>query len=265
MHPTLNLIDHLLARGRHHQEGGRTHEALQVLTRLADFRELPGAVAEETQVRLAELALRRRKYAKARRHLTAALAHQPENARYHHLMATALLAEERGDRQRAADHFRRSLELDPDQVKCLVDAGLLAVRLGHTEEGLARLRRAVELAPNDADVLAKLVKGLRLAGRPDEVRSALRAALFRNPREPRFRRLWNEYRFRQLRRRQEADRPDRVALPAADDGPVILPFVRLFAGTPAAAGMRHDGPATVAPPHLPWAARRADQRHIQGQ
>ena len=52
---------------------------------------------------------------------------------------------------------------------------------------------AVEVAPENANALAKLVKGLRLAGRGDEARSALQAALFRNPRNPRFRKLWNEY------------------------------------------------------------------------
>src|SRR6266481_446831 len=59
MSTTLNLVDHLLSRGRHLQEIGREQDALHVLERLACFRQLPPKVAEETQVRLAELLLER--------------------------------------------------------------------------------------------------------------------------------------------------------------------------------------------------------------
>ena len=184
MTTTLNFHDHLLSLGRKYQEVGRFADAETVLGRLSGFRELPAAAAEEAQARLAELHLRRRQFARARRCLTAALAHQPDSARYHLLMATALQADDRGDLERADEHYRRSLELDPKQAKCQSDAGLLAVRLGRTEEGLTRLRQAVEQAPDDVEAVRKLVKGLRLADRGDEARDALRAGLFRNPRNP---------------------------------------------------------------------------------
>ena len=203
MTTTLNLVDHLLALGRNYQEVGRFTDAEDVLGRLAGFRELPADAAEETQARLAELHLRRRKYARARRCLAVALAHQPDSARYHLLMAAALQADDRGDLQRADEHYRRSLELDPQQVKCRSESGLLAVRLGRTEEGLTRLRQAVEAAPGDLEALRKLVKGLRLADRGDEARAAIRAGLFRNPRNLRFRRLWRDYQFKQLRVMQQ--------------------------------------------------------------
>src|SRR5262245_10936674 len=118
MSTTLNLVDRLLARGRHFQEIGRDHDALQMLGKLAGFRELPAAVAEETQARLAEINLRRKRPRKARRHLTAALAHQPESARYHYLMARAVEADRRGDPERALEHYRRSLAINPDQADC---------------------------------------------------------------------------------------------------------------------------------------------------
>src|SRR3954447_2164718 len=83
MSRTLNLVDGLLLMGRRHQQLGRARDALTILARLASFRELPREVAEETQARLGEIQLRRRKYHRARRHLAAALHHDPENARYH--------------------------------------------------------------------------------------------------------------------------------------------------------------------------------------
>ena len=147
MTTTLNLVDHLLALGRKYQEVGRFADAEDVLGRLAGFRELPADAAEEAQARLADLHLRRRKYGRARRCLAAALTHRPDSARYHLLMATALQADDRGDLQRADDHYRRSLELDPQQVKGKSDSGLLAVRLGRTDEGLARLRRPWKRPP----------------------------------------------------------------------------------------------------------------------
>jgi lipopolysaccharide biosynthesis regulator YciM len=259
MSTTLNLVDHVLAMGRRYQDAGRTREAVRVLGRLASFREIPAATAEETQVRLAELQLKRRKFARARRHLTAALTYQPNSARLNHLMATATQADDRGDLDRAAEYFRRAIELEPENVPCLAQGGLLAVRLGHTEEGLALLRRAVERDADNADVVAMLVKGLRLAGQADEARAVLRAACFRNPHVRRFRRLWEEYQFQQARNRQDGQRRRR-RLHEGEEA-VLLPFVRVNReehGT-----VRRDGPATVGRPHMARPARRIDQRHVQ--
>jgi tetratricopeptide (TPR) repeat protein len=260
MTATLNLFDHLLDMGRRYQDVGRSRDAIRVLGKLAAFRDLPSAAAEETQVRLAELQLKRRKFARARRHLAAALTYQPDSPRLHHLMAGATQADDRGDLDRANDYFRRAIELDPEQVPCLAEAGLLAVRLGQTEEGLALLRRALEREPDNVDVLAKLVKALRLSGKSDEARGVLRAALFRNPRSLRFRRLWEEFQFQATRQRQEGQ-SQRRRLRDQGEGPVLLPFVRRRDDVPASP--RLDGPATVSRPHLSRPARRADQRHVQ--
>jgi tetratricopeptide (TPR) repeat protein len=266
MDTTYNLVELLLARGRRCQEQGRLREAAQVLCRLAGFRELPGGVAEEVQARLAEVQLKRRKYQRARRHLSAALVHNPNSGRYLHLMAAAFATGDGSDLQRSIDCYRKALEAEPDQVECLCECGLLEVREGQTADGLARLRRAVELAPENAGVLAKLVKGLRLAGRGDEARSELRAGLFRNPRNPRFRKLWNEYQFKQLRRRQEQERVGEQTVRLTQKGPTLLPFVRP-ADSPrhidAPAETRVDGPETVPAPHRLRIAPRPDQTNVQ--
>jgi tetratricopeptide (TPR) repeat protein len=267
MSRTLSLADSLLAMGRNFQELGRPHDALDILDRLAGFRSLPAAVAEETQARLAEIRLGRGDFTRARRHLTAALTHQPDNARYHYLMASALAGDEKkGDPHRAADHYRRSLRIDPEQPACLCEFGLLALRLGQTDEGLACLRMAVELAPDDPEPLARLVEGLCREDGADEARRVLRAALFRNPRHAGFRKLWTDFQFTQLYHEQTARRAERSAEPGATDGPTLLPFVRPAPGTVWARSrgqrVRRDGPS-ASEPHLPGGARRPGQRHAQ--
>ncbi|MHB1422061.1 MAG: tetratricopeptide repeat protein [Gemmataceae bacterium] len=265
MMPNLNLVDRVLAMGRRYQEAGRHRDAVTVLTRLSRFRYLPAEAAEETQARLAEIYLKRRKYKQARRHLKAALRHQPDNARYHYLLAAALHAEEGGDLERAGEHFRRALQLDPGHVKCLADYGHLLLRLGQTEEGLTHLREAVERAPEDVEVLGKLVKGLRLAGRSEEARSVLQMAMFRNARSPRFRKLWNEFRFQQVRRRRDAERRQDAENDEDGETPVILPFIRVVSESSQTSDCptilrREDVDASVRSHRSP---RRGEQRNVQ--
>src|SRR5262249_35103427 len=58
MSTTLKLVEHLLVMARRYQDLGQTSEALRVLTRLGAFQDLPGSIAEETQVRIAEIYLK---------------------------------------------------------------------------------------------------------------------------------------------------------------------------------------------------------------
>jgi Tfp pilus assembly protein PilF len=258
MADVVNLFEHLLARGKRLQALGRHRDAGAVYVRLTGLRQLPGPVAEEAQLRLAELALRRRRFAQARRHLGAALRHQSAGARGHFLMATALQGED-GDLDRAAEHYRRALELAPDNVRYRGDAGLLELRRGRTEEGLALLRDAAGRAPDSPEAIARLVKGLLQAGRPDEARSALRCALFRNSRSPRFRKLWADFQFQELRRLRETER----LREAEGSGPVLLPFPRLPEPAPVSADeaedVRRDVAAPLPAPHAPRLLRRRVQ------
>jgi Flp pilus assembly protein TadD len=262
--PTLGFVDHLLCRGRHLQQLGRNLDALRILARLAGCRELPPAVAEEAQSRLGELQLRRKKYARARRHLSAALRYAPDNARYHFLLARALDNDRDGDPARAAEHYRTSLALDHSQTDCLCAYGELALRLSRTEEGLECLRAAARLAPDDPKVLAQVVAGLRTADRSDEARGLLLAARFRHPRDGRYRRLYDDFQFHAARREQCAARARQAF---GDDGPVLLPFVRPpreeTAPRPTDGRIiRADTPASPAP-HLGQTTRVNDQRQAQ--
>lgn len=265
MMPTVNLIEGALALGRRYQEVGRHRDAVAVLSRLSRFRYLPAEAAEETQARLGEIYLKRRKYKQARRHLTAALRHQPDNVRYHYLLATALCAEEGADLARAGEHYRRALELDPNHVKCQADYGRLLLRLDQTEEGLACLREAATKAPEDIEVLGKLVKGLRLSGRNEEARSVLKLAVFRNAKSPQFLKLWNEFRFHRARRRRQSERMQQAENEAEGEPPVLLPFVRV-ADEPSQTDncptiLRcEDNAAAARSLRLP---RRGEQRNVQ--
>lgn len=262
MSTTLNLVDRLLAKGRTYHLLGREQDALVILRRLSRFADLPGEAAEEAQARLAEIHLHRRQYRRTRRHLTAALRHRPDCAHYHYLMACALEADEKGDPERAADHYRRALQLDPDHHEGLGAYGLLAVRLGQIDQGLACLRRLTELAPANPEAVQQLVVGLQLAGRPDEARAALIAARFRNPRDRRFRKLWDDFQFHQLRKEQQAS-PTGAAAEAVLDGPVLLPFRRPVSpeAHPEGKVVRLDAASPPSPPHTPGPAPVPRRRH----
>lgn len=253
MSKTLNLVDRLLAQGRTYQQHGCARQALDTLSCLAGFRVLPDGVSQEVRRRLAELYLERRRYRQACRCLAVLLRQHPDNAEYHRLMATALKAREGGHWERAAEHYARALELDGEaHPEWLAEAGMLDVRLGRLDCGLARLRRAVELRPADPALLVKLVRALRWAGRGDEARDCLRAALFRNRLDARFQACWRDFQFRQAQQRQARERRTRSGA-AGDSGPVLLPFVRVVGtgGDPSMRGtiLRHDGGSPLKPPH----------------
>jgi tetratricopeptide (TPR) repeat protein len=268
MQPTLNLFDHLLERGRRMQQLGRLSEALHTLTRLSRFPDLPADVSEETHVRLARLCLERRRYARARRHLGIALRLRPQSARYHYLMAVACRADDRGDLPRALTHYRRAIELAPDQPRNRSEYGLLCLRLGQTEEGIDQLRQAAEQAPGHANTIDRLVRGLCQAGRCEEARTELQMALFRNPGSVTLRRLWADFQFRQVRRAQEVAALDESP---SDEGPCLLPFVRPgqeceppgAAEAEATDTQRTDEPEHLAGPTRPRLLRRPDQRRVR--
>src|ERR1700733_9451390 len=107
MSKTLNLIRRLLSRGKNYQEHHCDSEAADILGKLASFHDLPIEVAEMAHASLAEEYLRRRKYRRARRHLTVALLYRPDCARYHYLMAPALKKGIHRAPQLALNHYRK--------------------------------------------------------------------------------------------------------------------------------------------------------------
>jgi tetratricopeptide (TPR) repeat protein len=266
MSRTLNLCDHLLLQVRKYQSLGVDDRALRILGNLSRLGELPADAAEETQVRLAELLLKQRKFARARRHLAAALAHQEDNAQYHYLMAWAVEGERGGTPGRALHHYQRCVELDQDNPHYHADAGSFALGHGQVEQGLGWLRRAVELAPDDVELVGQVVRGLLDAGHTDEARQMARAALFRNSGDRRFRQLWNDFRFQELHQEQQQARKQRYIRGAIAEGRICLSFQQMTVET--ANGrrvVRRDGPSPSPShrpaPHFLRLARLSERKH----
>jgi Tfp pilus assembly protein PilF len=251
MSKTLNLVDGLLSRGRNLHRHGLLHDAAGVLRKLSAFRHLPADVAAETQSRLAEIMLEAAAYKQARRHLTAALAHQPEQAQYHYRMAVAVEEDPQAPSTRASRHYRRALALAPDNPVYLCDFGLHLLQIGKPGTGLKCLRQAVHFAQDDPDILGAAAEALRSQGQVAEAEKILRLALFRNSRDRRFRDLWDRHQFQVLQQGQQtAARP---AHPREDS--LLLPFFRPHKdNVPPMAErkiVRLDGPSGVPGPKLP--------------
>jgi len=255
MGKTLNLCECLLQMGRDWQAAGRLVEASRVLLRLAGFHDLPAAVAEETHSRLATLFLQLREFKKARRHLTSVLFFRPSHAPYYFQLASALHHDDEADPFRAVRYYRQALRLDPDQPRWWSDFGRLLLQIGKPQKAVVAMRKALSLGADDPVIVAKLVEGLCLADRADEARKVLRDARFRHPRDPRFRKLWNDFQFRQIH--------DAQFEPPAAAEPVILPFVRRAAlpEAPSVPGriIRLDQASKPAP-HLPRPAWQPDTK-----
>jgi Flp pilus assembly protein TadD len=263
MSRTLNFADHVLTRGQNLHQVGREEDAQRLLDRLAGWEHVPAEVAQKTHACLVEIRMRHGQWGQARRHLAALLAGEPDNPRYHYFIAATYDADERGSAETAYEHYRRSLEIDPTQADCLSDLGLLALRLGDNEEGLQALRHAVELAPDDPEIVGNLAEGLRRSGRTEEARLTLRAALFRNSRSGAFHRLWNDFRFRQVCAAEEAARQRGEGAEETEE-PVLLPFQtlnhRAALGCTDRKRQRGDRPSCLPPPHGRGAARASDQK-----
>lgn len=246
----LNLVDCMLTRSRQLQTHGLGSQATTLLQKLSNFRDLPPDVAEESQYRLAELALERREYKQARRHLAVALAYQPEEASYHYLMAVAIEDDPDSDKARAGRRYRRAITLDPENPLYLADYGAHQFQAGAVATGLELMREAAALAPDDPDIVGQLAKYLREHGALDEAQSVVRLALFRNSADRRFRNLWQEHQFEALRARQEVQA---TTLRLSDRcRPVILPFTRPQ-GSRRLGGkfLRLDGPSGLPGPKGP--------------
>jgi tetratricopeptide (TPR) repeat protein len=215
MSTTLPFFDRLLDQARRYQDIGLDHRATRLLERLADFRDLPTEVVEETQYRLAQLSAEAERYGRSRRHLATAIAHGPTNAEYRADLARVLDSDPAGAEDEALDQYAEATRLDPENPRYLCEYGSLAIRLGDCESGLKLLRQAREAAPDDMDTFASYVTGLVDAGQPDEARRVLRDEAFRRSGDRRFEGRCRSLRFQLARDEQQA---------SPDEEPCLLPF-----------------------------------------
>ncbi|HSF63487.1 MAG TPA: winged helix-turn-helix domain-containing protein [Paracoccaceae bacterium] len=126
----------------------------------------------------------------ARDHFRAALARDPGFALAHAYLGLAVLVIGRyarsppGVLEEGLDHALRGVDLAPDEARCHVMVAL--ARLWRREFAAAELaaRRALDLNPWDADLMALLGYVVTLRGRPEEGIDLIEAAIRLNPLHP---------------------------------------------------------------------------------
>lgn len=92
------------------------------------------------------------------------------------MYAMARLAHDQGQLPTAAQRYRRTLSMQPDHVGALNGLGVILAQDGHTEEALALLVRARDLAPGSGHIHNNLGYILLRERRLDEAHVALRMA-----------------------------------------------------------------------------------------
>jgi tetratricopeptide (TPR) repeat protein len=222
MSRTLNLIDILLTTARHLFKVGRLTEALESLTKLSGFRQVPESVTEEIQALLGEIYFQQEKYKQARRHLTAAIALRPLKAEYFYRMAVAIDEDEFADRKRAAMYYARATELEPSEPIYWADFGSYLFTIGKSKEALKATRRAFTVGITNAEIVGQVADVLRREGLHGEATSKLRSALFHNHGAQAFRQLWHRHQYQMIYAEQQRKRRLASGVP---DHPVLLPFV----------------------------------------
>jgi hypothetical protein len=89
--------------------------------------------------------------------------------------------------------------------------------------------------------------------------------MFRNHRDSRFRKLWTDFHFHELREEQETLRQTRWEVNSDEEKPVLLPFLRPVSPPPPAAAsskrVRRDSASPLPSPHSP--RRRRLRKHAQ--
>lgn len=263
MNTTINLVDHLLVKGRALHKLGIAPRALHLLQRLSSFRDLPKAVAHESRLRLAQLHASQKKFRRARRLLATLAADDPQRSRVHYLLARLAAADVRCDPRCASRHFRQALTLDPMNARYLSALGTFGLKNGKEALALRSLRRAFQLAPTDRVVVQRYIKALQKMHRLGEAQRIIAECRFALGRQRWFQDLSSSFRFLkiQLRQRQQRRQQNRIG-----NQPLrLLPFRTAQVTEPRGdvERLRCDGPAVLPAAHLPLPLRRPDQRHAQ--
>jgi len=257
---TLNLLDTLLLKAQALHELGRSRDALPILRRLNGHPELPQSERLRIHELLGYVYLSLHEFRRARRHFSAAIKLQPDDASTHHGLALAIQNDPEVDARRASRHYRKALELASADPQLLVDAGAYAVQMGHDRKGLSLIRKAAALAPNNLTILRALIEALCDTDRHVEARRELSLARFRLNGTSGFQRLFADFEFQDARRRQR----QASHLYPASASPEVLPFLRVRGADGKRVRARrilHHNAAALQRPHFPRVTRRSDSSH----
>jgi Flp pilus assembly protein TadD len=119
------------------------------------------------------------KLEEARAHLVEAIRLEPEVAESHSKLGVVL--QRLGKFQEAVEPCRAALRLDPHDPAAHVTLGVVLLELGDTEEGIARLAEGVRLDPNEPSSRHRLGEVLLSRGKPGEAAAHFRRVLEGRP------------------------------------------------------------------------------------
>ncbi len=131
------------------------------------------------ELNLGEAVYKQGKAEEAIAHFRRALQIQPNEATINGSLGVALLTT--GQRDEAMARLRASLQINPNQASIQSSLGVALLEAGQAEESLAHLRTAVALAPDDGDAHYNLGNTLREMGRAKEAVIEYESALQINP------------------------------------------------------------------------------------
>jgi protein O-GlcNAc transferase len=97
------------------------------------------------------------------------------------LRGLASAFEESGDTARAAAALRKAVDLAPEDAESWYQSGLLDSRTGRTAEAIEKIQKAIVLDPSLPEKSRKLAEILVTAGQSDRAQAALRDALRIDP------------------------------------------------------------------------------------
>ncbi|MCZ6526944.1 MAG: tetratricopeptide repeat protein [Gammaproteobacteria bacterium] len=111
----------------------------------------------------------------ARQLLAQAIANDDTNANFHYNLANVLL--ESGEDDKAEAHYRRALDLDPEQLDAWVNLGVLLCRTDRLTAAVDCFKRAMQVQPESMQALENLSQCLAKLGRDDEAEQCFQELL----------------------------------------------------------------------------------------
>jgi Flp pilus assembly protein TadD len=191
----LRLVDGLWSRCTNLLDRGQVSQASHLLKRLLQL-ELPQDMRAEASMTLAGLCRQSGDYENARKHVSAALAGDPEDPSLHHMLGYLHDEDEEGSDTRALTHLRKAVKLAPESSECHRALGEYLYHHDQQTRGMAHLRKAIELEPENIDSLSTLLEALVEQGQIDEAKNLLRQLQFRlGKAHPQIQRLWNTFAY----------------------------------------------------------------------
>jgi tetratricopeptide (TPR) repeat protein len=207
---SLRLADGLWSRCTMLLEQGQVAQASHLLRRLLQL-EIPQSIRTEASMTLASLCRSTGDYQNARKHVSAALAGDPEDPCLHHMLGYLNDEDEEGSDARALMHLKKAVKLAPDSSECHRALGEYLYKQGQAYKGMMELKTAVELEPDNVDSMATLVECLCDLGEADEAKNQLRLMQFRLGKgHPGIQRLWNIVTYASAQYQQMMRRPEQT-------------------------------------------------------